>query len=339
MNKHIESLDYAKSVILLVLLLHVVTGFIDAGMLSSEWLNQQLDIWRYISFTMPVFFFLSGILAARSIRKPLNTFIDARLRGLAYPYFLWSIIALLVATVGASLSNTGRALSGQALLDILINPTSIYWFLYVLFFVQMIYGVLVKRNLQALSLYLAIALFVLGEFVNVYLVAFWLGKLTSFFIFFAVGAHFSGQFLDHLTGVNVKRLWLLSLLCWSGYAMFWLFVPDFNVPFVSLLAQTLALAGVLSACEIMARARTGRFLHFIGLMTMEIYLIHNIVNSSLRIVLTRLLDLPVFIAFPVVILAALVIPIIIGKIVEHYRIPYVFRYPLRASPKRELEPA
>lgn len=185
-----------------------------------------------------------------------------------YPYFLWSFIALIVATLGASLSNKGESLSIETIVDIFINPTSIYWFLYVLFVIQIVYSVMTKWGVERLFLLLAILLFFAGEFFNIYEIAFWLGKVCAYILFFAAGVAMSEFILRRSSEIPQNRLYGAIAIGFIAFAGIWMSGIDLHTIFVTPIAQSFALLGVMALCEVLARARALRIVHFLGAMSL-----------------------------------------------------------------------
>lgn len=325
MNRVI-SLDYGRGIIFLVVLLHVTLGFRGAGLIESEVVSGILDKWYYLSITMPVFFIISGIFVVRSDHKPMKQFIITRIHGLAYPYFLWSLIILLLGTVGQTLSIKGRAFSGETLLEILINPHGVYWFFFVLFIIQTIYIIMIKIDKKSFFLPFALFLLIIGQMTNIDGSSFWLNRLFLFTIYFAIGATFSQRILEILLSSSTRLLSITIIITFTGFSLVWFSEVDLTYPFISPVTQFMGMIGFLALTELLARANRLRIIYWVGLFSLEIYIIHDIVNRVFRIILDRILDVPPSIAFPIVLIMSLCVPIIIGKIVQKYQIPYVFRW-------------
>ena len=117
-------------------ILSVVVGHESRGLASShllEWTPaiRLADMWIY-SFHMPLFFFLSGLFLLQSATKfSLRDFVSDKIRTLAYPYFVWSIITVVLEQHIGQIPNHPRNLSD--LLIIPYEPIEQFWFLYALF--------------------------------------------------------------------------------------------------------------------------------------------------------------------------------------------------------------
>lgn len=86
--------------IVLVVVGHVLRGLVSGGILEPAAGVRFADAWIY-AFHMPLFFALSGLFVDRSARRPLGRFTAERLRTLAWPYLVWT---LLQGSVQAALS-------------------------------------------------------------------------------------------------------------------------------------------------------------------------------------------------------------------------------------------
>src|SRR6266496_728089 len=135
--------DAAKGLgIVLVVVGHVVRGLVSADLMNWTPAARFVDAWIY-SFHMPLFFFLSGLFLCRSAgNNSLLDFISDKARVVAYPYIVWSTITVLLKSALGSIPNKPRELSDLFLLA--YDPIEQYWFLYVLFVVTIVIGVLLR---------------------------------------------------------------------------------------------------------------------------------------------------------------------------------------------------
>ena len=133
--------DTAKGLgIVLVVIGHVVGGLVSADLMNWTPTVQFVEAWIY-SFHMPLFFFLSGLFLSRSVGKSsLLEFMSDKVRVVAYPYIVWSTLTVLLKSALGSIPNTPRELSDLFLLA--YHPIDQYWFLYILFVLTIIIGVL-----------------------------------------------------------------------------------------------------------------------------------------------------------------------------------------------------
>jgi fucose 4-O-acetylase-like acetyltransferase len=335
--KRVISLDYSRGINFLVVLLHVTLGFRGAGLIESDMVLGILDKWRYLSITMPVFFIISGIFVVRGVHRPLKQFMTTRIFGLVYPYLLWSLIILLLATIGKDISIQGRGLSAKTVLEIFIYPHGVYWFFYVLFIIHTIYVLMVKFGKKSYYLPFAFSLLVIGQMTNMDGLPFGLERLFLFTIFFAIGATFSERILKILPSISARLLSMTVIIAFAVFSLVWFSDIDLTLPFVSPVTRFIGMIGSLAVFELLARTNRLRIFYWMGLFSLEIYIIHDIVNKAARIILDKILNVPPSIIFPIVLIVSIAIPIIMAKIVRHYQIPYIFRWTAPIIQKKPVE--
>lgn len=79
---------------------------------------------------MPLFFFVSGIFAARSIARPTNQFINRTVLHFVYIYIVWCVIQYSFRMMTGSVAN--HEIDPYAILYIAYQPINVLWFVYVL---------------------------------------------------------------------------------------------------------------------------------------------------------------------------------------------------------------
>lgn len=143
MRKRIEWLDFGKGFfIFLVVIAHVLDG-IQGKKVYSNIVNNNI---HFISdfiffFVMPIFFTMSGYLFKRqnTVKKYL-LYIRKKAINLLVPYIIFSIIYVMLQQVGGN--NLAHKHTIDSLLLIWYKPIGYLWFLYVLFFVFILVGLL-----------------------------------------------------------------------------------------------------------------------------------------------------------------------------------------------------
>ncbi len=148
---------------------------------------------------MPLFFFLSGLFLCRSVaRLSAWDFLSDRIRAIAYPYFVWSAITVLLKSTLGSIPNTPRGLSDLSLLA--FAPIEQYWFLYVLFLLTLLFGALLRSMspwlvaVVATVIYPGIVPFSSGWYV--------LQEVREFGIYVALGAIVGSNYLSQRFAVQ-----------------------------------------------------------------------------------------------------------------------------------------
>src|SRR5690242_21649611 len=108
---HLTWVDFAKGLgISLVVFGHTLRGLIHSNVMTWTSTTSFVDAWIY-AFHMPLFFFLSGLFLFRSKEKPWKEFIWDKIRGLAYPYFVWSAVTLFIKTAVGTAANQPYSVS------------------------------------------------------------------------------------------------------------------------------------------------------------------------------------------------------------------------------------
>ena len=93
-------IDVARGIgILLVVVGHTLRGLVSARIVDSSSTTQFVDRLIY-SFHMPLFFVLAALFVNRQAKSP-RAILTAKVRTLVYPYFVWSILSVLLQHAAA----------------------------------------------------------------------------------------------------------------------------------------------------------------------------------------------------------------------------------------------
>ena len=113
-QERLQWVDTARGIgIILVVYGHALRGHMVSGAYDPAWRADMQDDVIY-AFHMPLFFFLAGLFAQRSLAQGVTAFVRDKAVTLAYPYFLWSVISVALALLAAGAVNT--AMSSNAIL-------------------------------------------------------------------------------------------------------------------------------------------------------------------------------------------------------------------------------
>jgi fucose 4-O-acetylase-like acetyltransferase len=237
--------------------------------------------WIY-AFHMPVFFFLSGTLIERSVKKPFGEVLSSRLRAIAWPYVVWSLLQEslreLTGISQGSVSDWWR---------ILYRPMMQFWFLYVLFWLSLAYYGLRRLGVPRIGVLLVAAVLHAGHhYTRVPEDISWMyQELCKYGLYLAAGA-VAAEWFERRPIPFVGSLAVRLLTVCAGYALIGVCVArDWPVnptllAFVGILA-TLALASLL------ATYRIAPFVEQWGLLSLQIYVAHTIVAAATRSLLLR----------------------------------------------------
>ena len=326
-------IDAAKGIlILLVVFGHAWRAVFNNNILHAEYVYHFVDSWIY-SFHMPAFFFLAGIFAIQSSNKPWSIFIGGKLRTIAYPYLLWSVVqsALQLLLSGKTTHSIGL----KDILFIPFVPVMQYWFLYALFFIFIFFIILRQCTVcPALFLFVGVFLFVLDR-VGLVHSCLPIVFLVHNFIYFATGIVLSPFLLSLSTSKHLRTdlLLVLALLAfimaamipmWKAYLSVqvatW-FVPVFAIPGICL---TLLMVTVLQQKSHFF----ARIFSVLGEKSLEIFVAHTIFSAGYRIICTKLFGISSLgLHLSGAVIAGLLGPLILVYIANRFNVRYLFTWP------------
>lgn len=275
-------IDVAKGLaIILVVLFHSVMYLGGAGVTGPlTTLNPLLD-----TFRMPLFFFMSGILAARAVQLSFVGLFRKRMLLLLYLYLAWVTLHTLVLLLSPPIGPTATNAAPLELVTLFVRPDSNLWFIYALplFFTV---AWLVRRLPPVMPVALAAGLSAafgsgllhtdtpwdkMGRYLVFFLAALWLGPVVRRMV------------------PRVRWWHVLPVL--AGYAGLTVLVVRLDllrVPFVLLATSALAvLVGILAAVALAGSGVSG-WLRYLGARTLPIYLVHTFPMIVVAAVLVRI---------------------------------------------------
>ena len=244
-QNRIEWIDLGKGVCMfLVVFYHVNPMYQDiSAHAQGVWreivgLYASVD-WHLKTLRMPLFFFLSGLLAYRAIQRPWQSIAKKRIALHLYLYLIWSLLNWLIIAHLAPNPDTLSLKQGAFYADgissfvrqTLLGDNGL-WYLYAL----PIYFCLCKtlNSLQpATILGLFTSLHIASEFFDL---GFPLGAFCSNLVFFSAGATVGLQIVDHLQRSSDDRLLAgfgISILFYAiGHKIISLNAPEQSVTLI-----------------------------------------------------------------------------------------------------------
>jgi fucose 4-O-acetylase-like acetyltransferase len=324
-------LDVARGVgIVLVAYGHVMRGLMSAGLADDPWVRYE-DYLLYL-FHMPLFFFLAGLTAEGSLKKGKSRFLSDKLRTVAYPYFLWSLIqgSIMLAAGGAVNNPIGPA----DLAAIPWSPMWQFWFLWSLFACHMAFLIFARGWLAlavAGSVSLTIGL-VLPDPESI------VTKTFYQFGFYTAGVALS----PYVLALTSRPQALLVWLTWGAFAVAALVAMNVTaapLTFVGLPATCLGLVGALTLARRITGAGSGaeRVLASLGRMSMTILVLHILAGSGVRIILVKLgVTEPLALHIALGMAAAIGLPVVAHQILERLNLLTLLGL---ANPKRPAQAA
>lgn len=334
-GKRLPWVDYAKGIaIVLVVYRHVLIGFMRSGLEVNEYLMLANEM--VFSFRMPLFFIISGIFIEKSLNKrSLGSFTKYKFNTILYPYLIWTIIQVSLQVVLSSYTNADRGVIDY--LYILIHPRAIdqFWFLYALFNVSILYGLL-RYKIQIpklLHICLALLFYYLSNFVQEYDL---LHDLLYYYIFLVLGTFTTEFFLNkenyRLLSSNKLILTLTPVFAISQW--YWLTSTDIN----SFLFAGIALIGcfyILCFAFILQKHDALKALRIIGYHSLYIYLLHVLITSAVRILAIKIGFVYVPVLLIINILLGVYIPILFYNVARIRGLIILFEPKKKPAPQLE----
>jgi len=328
--------DYARGLgIFLVVVGHTLRGVINADLLESSATLRFVDAWIY-TFHMPLFFLLSGLFAERSISKGTARFVADKLRTIAYPYVVWSLLQTIVQLLLSRYTNSTA--TWWDLVAIVFIPPMQFWFFYALFLCFLLFLLCWQAGLGRWGfLGAVIALWVIRSQVGL---GSW-GVLYSFVAnvpYFAIGVFASKSVQNAMSCARWQTALTVTV---AGYGIVTLFaLSDGGVdglhrllPACSGIAATLALAALLARSRVLVWV-----LHW-GEASLPIFVAHTLASAGFRIFLQKLAG----VSDPTThfvggLLVGLYGPILLAVLARRAGFDYLFTWPAPAAEVRGASP-
>ena len=326
--------DLAKGLsIILVVYGHAVIG-VNADVPLDPWLFDTV-MKPFSQFRMPLFFFVTGLFAAKSVRRDWATFADRTLLHLVYVFLVWNVLQYGARFAFASYAN--HPIDTVRIFLFPFWPINITWFIWAL----LIYYVLVKltARLPAALLVAPAAVLFAAPYEGYHYA---LTQTTQFFVFFALGHACSGFVL----GLKRRPGWTAVVAGLVGYFALCLVATyqGFLVyPLVELVVRCLGVVAVLALCMRLAASGKAGFLVRLGGYTLPIFVMHTLVTAALREVLLRL----GLVSHPAVLIllaaaAGIGVPLLFHQLMRRLGIPWLFERPawfrLKAPARQDAPP-
>lgn len=210
-----------------------------------------------------------------------------------YPYFIWGIIQISIQLILSKYTNADR--SAIDFLYLLVHPRAIdqLWYLYALFNVSILFLLLysILKLHDNLILFISIILFGLSTLVKEYSL---IHDTCYYLIFFVIG-HFASHYLLNKKNYRLydsyKPFFFLFPFFWITQ-LYWLENRDMNLYIFGFIAL-LGTAFVFSISFILAKNSTLLFrpIQLAGRYSLQIYLMHLLVVSSVRMFLVNVVGI------------------------------------------------
>jgi fucose 4-O-acetylase-like acetyltransferase len=270
-------IDVARGIgIVLVVYGHVLRGFVSRGLIAAPWAKLHDSV--LYAFHMPLFFFLSGLLIERGLRKGRIAFVFDKLPTIVWPYLVWSVVQTVLAHYFSPGTPTDVGLA--ALLRIYAHPIAEYWFLYALILCQILIAVTGTRRWLLL---LISAIGLSGAAMPIPT----MGAIAlGYFPFVAAGMIIAPAILNTAKGTGRGIMFAITLAAIGVFLAAFPFRSALvTTPLATIWSSAIAFIGITIVIGVSIFARQWlTWLAPIGRASMAIYLLHTIFVAAARMV-------------------------------------------------------
>lgn len=343
----IRTIDTAKGIgIIAVVVGHVLVGLVGYGLLQDAiWPNYAI---RWIHFWhMPLFVFLSGILAHRLLLKSHLQFWSQSVQILILPYLFWGMLQTMVSH---QLSQFSLLSMPSEMVKLFWQPPMQFWFIYFLLIAQLSFFCLFKLSRSTwLFCAVAIAVVLMLEFSGIApRSTSMLNRFRQNLPWYVLGIVVSTsvlelfRFTERVGGKGIASVRLLTTFYGIGAAALaiintvLLVLPIYEMPhwLRVLLLPLPGLLLVFCCTQLIRGTRFGTIIEFLGKHSFPIYLAHVLGYAGTRVCLVKGLG----VTHPLIHIAAGVIggiafPLVLLFLGNRYSsgFPFEFRLPMLGS--------
>lgn len=325
-----EWVDLVKGVAIIMIVAYHTTLFLASSGFDVAGIGRVKVVLEL--FPMAAFFLITGTFHSRVTSWSFGDLWRRRLRQYLYLYVLWSVIRFLFYLIAPNIRSDGAGQTASdplALLGILIWPISSYWFIYALFVFTAVYWLFRRVPawvlIGASAILSALSSSGILDAQNV-----GIDRMTEYLVFFVIGAHFHRRIYQAVDTVTPWRAVLIT----AGFGAFAILVTVLpvlaRVPGVALVGQFLAVATSFAIAFYAVRLVALRWLTYVGVRTLNIYLVHTFV---IALVVAPLVLLPALNELPgrglILTFALTAVVVALSILVTRYltRVSWLFVYP------------
>ena len=274
---------------ILVIIGHICDGYLDRSIYCDK-TGILLFLFKLIySFHMPLFFILSGYIFFKAYYKNGGfeyKKIKSQIINLGFVYVLFSVAMWVFKLIFSRYSN-----KPGSLLDILLlwcKTISPYWYLYVLVGEYLL--VILLKRYKIKNLYIIGFALIIGVLSSIFGGAgdyFEITRIAYYFLFFYIGCLWAE---DEKTFVSNKKIvlligafsFILLIVVWNTTK--WIYaIPVLNA------IIALGLSGIIIIIFKYAYVvRDNKFLQFVGVNALEVYVVHCFFTAGFRTILFSL---------------------------------------------------
>lgn len=206
MSRRLVWADTLKGwLMILVIIGHAIQNVLGEGCEDNH-------IWNYIySFHMPAFMAISGWFAYRPVAPRGNfSLIKRRFQQLMIPYFIWSLISYALP----------KNYSTTHLTNIVIHPDMFFWFLWVLFFINVLFVgarmVSKRMHVDEIVMIIATCMLLMLIMVGLDFRMFGFQFIAYYFLFYTLGYS-----IHRYSMLQIQNVYFIMVLVVLWFVMAW----------------------------------------------------------------------------------------------------------------------
>lgn len=286
MLKRLDWIDYAKGIgIVFVVFGHVLKGLIPLKLINSTFYYYSINF--IYSFHMPLFFLLSGYFFKSSlIKREFSDFFITKIQTILYPFIIWSLLQTLIEIMMTNYTN--NHIAGEVIFTCLIQPRSQFWFLFALFFINLICGLIYKISKNRS---LIILVFVWVLFINSGLDIKPFDKTLTNLIYFSLGIFMSRYSLFTEYVLKNKYVFLGNFIIFFYSLSLFYYQHPLDKWYNQVLPQFSGSFIILFISKQISNINIFKFFQYLGQNSMVIYLVHLLAGNGIRIFLFKILHI------------------------------------------------
>ncbi|MBG6239552.1 putative membrane protein YcfT [Mycetocola sp. CAN_C7] len=329
-------MDVAKAgAIILVVVFHVAGAAVAFLLPGAD--DVWLRAWKALStflipVRMPLFFLMSGVLAASAVQRPWPTLFRSRYANLLWPYLLWSVAFSVVFGCAVSPENWWPTTATS--LATIVQGGDAYWFLpsLVVFFTL----ARVFRSVSPALLFVAFLAWLVIPLTQPLLTEFLpdglatnIGRWCSFALWFLLGC-FGRTLVNRVAALPWFPLLPLAAGSYALMAYFYYVADNRDLPWTIGLNVCGLLSAVQLAVVLSASPRIAAVSGYIARRTLPIYLLHPLIVYSI-VALSQVAGNPLRLPTDSSVLNFLFVPVLTAALVWASMVLYdgALRGPLR----------
>lgn len=276
-----EWVDLVKGVAIIMIVAYHSSLFLNSAGVDAAGVGRArivLDL-----FPMPAFFLISGLFHTRVREWSFADLWRRRLRQYLYLYVVWSVLRFLFYLVVPNVRADGAGEAADdplALLLILVWPISSYWFIYALFVFTLVFWAFRRMPPWVLlALTAAASALTSSGLLDTDNVGF--NRMIEYLVFFVAGAYFHRRVYAAVERTGLTGT-IVAVVGFAVFAAAATLVPRLGgIPGVAFIGQVLVLAAGFTLATWLVRLRPLAWLTYVGVRSLNIYLVHIFVIALL----------------------------------------------------------